>query len=147
MSDNYECHAYCCKYLDEDGTCFCMYFKTHRTTIGCPELKRLREEVEKLNQEWEEENKKMNEAAEETYKEYKEVSEVFAEWDKAFDAEKRRNELREKITYSQLYKIARKMHEWIFLNTADHEAVFKEIGLTPEENEYLGDLGSIRITL
>ena len=143
LLEKYECWAFSCKHFDENGE-DCEYFKKHYTNEACPELKKLRDEVMKLNKEWEEENKKMNEAAEETYKE---VSEVFAEWDKAFEAEKRRNELRSKVSYSRLYNIACKMHEWIFLNTGDHEAVFKEIGLTPEENEYLGDLGSIRITL
>ena len=72
---------------------------------------------------------------------------VFDEWDKALNADMRKRELRTQISYSRLYSIAHKMHTWIFLNTADHEAIFKEIGLTPEENEFLGDLGDIRVTL
>lgn len=75
------------------------------------------------------------------------ITSVFDEWEKALKADMRKRELRTQISYSRLYNIAHKMHTWIFLNTADHEAVFKEIGLTPEENEFLGDLGNIRVTL
>jgi len=75
------------------------------------------------------------------------VESVFAEWEKALNADMRRRELRTQISYSRLYNIAHKMHTWIFLNTADHEAIFKEIGLSPEENEFLGDLGDIRVGL
>lgn len=75
------------------------------------------------------------------------ITSVFDEWDKALKADMRIRELRTQISYSRLYSIAHKMHTWIFLNTADHEAIFKEIGLTPEENEFLGDLGDIRVTL
>ena len=75
------------------------------------------------------------------------ITSVFDEWDKALKADMRKRELRTQISYSRLYSIAHKMHTWIFLNTADHEAIFKEIGLTPEENEFLGDLGDIRVTL
>ena len=75
------------------------------------------------------------------------ITSVFDEWDKALKADMRKRELRTQISYSRLYNIAHKMHTWIFLNTADHEAIFKEIGLTPEENEFLGDLGDIRVTL
>lgn len=151
-NDYYDCWAFNCNCFSDDGVPFCMYFKTHRTNKGCPTLQKYRDEVMKLNKKWEEENKMMNEAADSFVAENKEevckeVSKVSTKCDKAFDTERRKSELREKIPYSRLYKIARKMHEWIFLNTVDHEAVFKEIGLTPEENEYLGDLGSIRITL
>ena len=75
------------------------------------------------------------------------ITSVFDEWDKVLKADTRKRELRTQISYSRLYSIAHKMHTWIFLNTADHEAIFKEIGLTPEENEFLGDLGDIRVTL
>ena len=75
------------------------------------------------------------------------ITSVFDEWDKALKADTRKRELRIQISYSRLYSIAHKMHTWIFLNTADHEAIFKEIGLTPEENEFLGDLGDIRVIL
>lgn len=75
------------------------------------------------------------------------ITSVFDEWDKALKADMRKRELRTQISYSRLYSIAHKMHTWIFLNTADHEAIFKEIGLTPEENEFLGDLGDILVTL
>lgn len=75
------------------------------------------------------------------------ITSVFDELDKALKADMRRRELRTQISYSRLYNIAHKMHTWIFLNTVDHEAIFKEIGLSPEENEFLGDLGDILITL
>lgn len=75
------------------------------------------------------------------------ITSVFDEWDKALKADMRRRELRTQISYSRLYNIAHKMHTLIFLNTTDHEAIFKEIGLTPEENEFLGDLGNIRVSL
>lgn len=75
------------------------------------------------------------------------ITSLFDEWDKVLKADMRKRELRTQISYSRLYNIAHKMHTWIFLNTADHEAIFKEIGLTPEENEFLGDLGNIQVTL
>lgn len=75
------------------------------------------------------------------------ITSVFDEWDKALKADMRKRELRTQISYSRLYNIAHKMHTWIFLNTVDHEVIFKEIGLTPEENEFLGDLGDIRVSL
>ena len=75
------------------------------------------------------------------------ITSIFDEWDKALKADMRKRDLRAQISYSRLYNIAHKMHTWIFLNTADHEAIFKEIGLTPEENEFLGDLGDIRVSL
>lgn len=75
------------------------------------------------------------------------ITSVFDEWDKALKADMRKRELRTQISYSRLYSIAHKMHTWIFLNTVDHEAIFKEIGLTHEENEFLGDLGDVRVTL
>jgi hypothetical protein len=75
------------------------------------------------------------------------ITSTFDEWDKALKADMRKRDLRTQISYSRLYSIAHKMYTWIFLNTADHEAIFKEIGLSPEENEFLGDLGNIRVTL
>lgn len=75
------------------------------------------------------------------------ITSVFDEWDKALKADMRKRDLRTQISYSRLYNIAHKMHTWIFLNTVDHEAIFKEIGLSPEENEFLGDLGDIRVSL
>lgn len=75
------------------------------------------------------------------------ITSVFDEWDKALKADMRKRDLRTQISYSRLYNIAHKMHTWILLNTVDHEAIFKEIGLSPEENEFLGDLGNIRVTL
>ena len=75
------------------------------------------------------------------------ITSVFDEWDKALKADMRKRDLRTQISYSRLYNIAHKMHTWIFLNTVDHEAIFKEIGLTPDENEFLGDLGNIQVSI
>ena len=75
------------------------------------------------------------------------ITSVFDELDKALNADMRKRDLRTQISYSRLYSIAHKMHTWIFLNTANHEAIFKEIGLSPEENEFLGDLGNIQVSL
>lgn len=43
-----------------------------------------------------------------------------------------------KIEYERLLKIAKKMHLWIFLNCGDESKVYKELGLTDEENLILG---------
>lgn len=43
----------------------------------------------------------------------------------------------------RLLHIARKMHLWIFLNSGDEEKVYKELGLTDEDNEMLGYGGKI----
>ena len=43
-----------------------------------------------------------------------------------------------KIEYERLLKIAKKMHLWIFLNTGNEFEVYKELGLTDEENFILG---------
>ena len=37
-----------------------------------------------------------------------------------------------------LMRIARKMHTWIFLHTFDEQEVYDELGLTDEENAFLG---------
>lgn len=44
------------------------------------------------------------------------------------------------IEYDRLLKIAKKMHCWIFLNTADEMEVYDELGLTDEENVILGSV-------
>ena len=41
-------------------------------------------------------------------------------------------------TYRELLKAARKMHCWIFLNTADELEAYDECGLTDEMNAMLG---------
>lgn len=43
-----------------------------------------------------------------------------------------------KIDYERLLKIAKEMHLWIFLNTGNEFEVYKELGLTDEENLILG---------
>ena len=52
----------------------------------------------------------------------------------------------EKEKYDHLLKIARKMHEWIFLNSYDEDEVYAELGLTFEDNVMLGYGGKIEIT-
>jgi len=47
----------------------------------------------------------------------------------------------------RLLEIARKMHCWIFLHTYDEDEVYKELGLTPEENAILGSSGKIEIQI
>ena len=49
------------------------------------------------------------------------------------------------MEYERLLKIARKMHCWIFLHTCDEEKVYQELGLTAEENAFLGSIGTIKI--
>lgn len=41
-------------------------------------------------------------------------------------------------TYRELLKVAKKMHFWIFLNTADELEAYDECGLTDEMNALLG---------
>lgn len=43
-----------------------------------------------------------------------------------------------KIEYERLLEIAKEMHLWIFLNSGDDYEVYKELGLTDEENLILG---------
>lgn len=43
-----------------------------------------------------------------------------------------------KPTYERLHQIARKMHGWIFQHTFDEQEVYDELGLTDEENAFLG---------
>ena len=47
--------------------------------------------------------------------------------------------------YRELLKAARKMHLWIFLNTADEEKAYEECELTDEMNALLGYSGSFVI--
>lgn len=47
------------------------------------------------------------------------------------------------IPYERLLKIAKKLHLWIFLHTADEFAVYKELGLTDAENIELGSIGKV----
>lgn len=49
----------------------------------------------------------------------------------------------QKAENERLLKIAKKMHTWIFLHTADEEKAYKECGLTDEENILLGSWGRI----
>jgi len=52
------------------------------------------------------------------------------------------------MEYNRLLEIAREMHCWIFLHTFDEDEVYKELGLTPEENVFLGSInGKIKIKL
>ena len=50
-----------------------------------------------------------------------------------------------KDEYRELLKAARKMHLWIFLNTADEEKAYEECELTDEMNALLGYSGSFVI--
>lgn len=43
--------------------------------------------------------------------------------------------------YEHLLQIAKRMHTWIFLHTADEFKVYDELGLTDEDNEMLGSIG------
>ena len=45
----------------------------------------------------------------------------------------------------RLLHIARKMHLWIFLHSGDEAAIYKELGLTDEDNEMLGYGGQFTI--
>ena len=45
------------------------------------------------------------------------------------------------ISYERLLQIARKMHLFIFLNVADEQSAYDEIGLSDEENSILGYSG------
>lgn len=40
---------------------------------------------------------------------------------------------------------SKKMHLWIFLHSGDEEAVYKELGITDEEDAILGYSGKIEI--
>lgn len=43
----------------------------------------------------------------------------------------------------ELLRIGAKMHTWIFLNTADEQAAYDEIGLTDEQNALFGYSGQM----
>ena len=43
--------------------------------------------------------------------------------------------------YYHVLHLARAMHTWIFLHTADEFAVYDELGLTDEDNALLGSIG------
>ena len=45
----------------------------------------------------------------------------------------------------ELVKVAKAMHTWIFLNSADEQAVYDECGLTDEMNAALGYGGKVEI--
>lgn len=47
----------------------------------------------------------------------------------------------------ELYKAAKNMHLWIFLNSFDEQASYKECKLSDEMNEKLGYLGSCRYSV
>jgi hypothetical protein len=46
--------------------------------------------------------------------------------------------IEDKPSYERLHLIALKMHNWIFLNSGDEQAVYDELSLTDEENAFLG---------
>ena len=43
--------------------------------------------------------------------------------------------------YGHVLSMAKKMHTWIFLNTADEFKVYDELGFTDEDNALLGSIG------
>ena len=43
--------------------------------------------------------------------------------------------------YDHILHLAKAMHTWIFLHTADEFAVYDELGLTDEDNALLGSIG------
>lgn len=49
------------------------------------------------------------------------------------------------MTYERLLKLAKKMHLWIFLHCYDEGAVYEELGLTEEEDAFLGYGGSFTV--
>lgn len=51
------------------------------------------------------------------------------------------------MDYERLLEIARKMHCWIFLHSVDEDEVYFELGLTPEENAFLGSIGKMEFYL
>lgn len=48
-----------------------------------------------------------------------------------------------KIEYDRLLHLTKKMHLWIFLHTGDEESVYKELGITDEEDVILGYSGKM----
>lgn len=55
--------------------------------------------------------------------------------------------IEDKPSYERLHQIALKMHNWIFLNSGDEQEVYDELGLTDEENAFLGYGGKIVFTV
>ena len=51
------------------------------------------------------------------------------------------------MSYERLLKLAKKMHLWIFLHCYDEQAVYEELGLTEEEDCFLGYGGSFELKL
>ena len=51
------------------------------------------------------------------------------------------------MNYKRLLEVARKMHCWIFLHTFNEDEAYREIGLTEEENAFLGSAGKVEIHL
>jgi len=51
------------------------------------------------------------------------------------------------MDYDRLLAVARAMHCWIFLHSFDEEEVYKELGITPEENAILGSAGRIEVKI
>jgi len=52
-----------------------------------------------------------------------------------------------RMEYDRLLEIARAMHCWIFLHSIDEDEVYKELGITPEENAILGSAGRIEFMI
>lgn len=50
-----------------------------------------------------------------------------------------------KEQYDHLLRAARRMHEWIFLNSCDELEAYRECGLTDEDNALLGYIGQIQL--
>lgn len=50
-----------------------------------------------------------------------------------------------KEQYDQLLRAARRMHEWIFLNSCDELEAYRECGLTDEDNDLLGYIGQMQV--
>lgn len=50
-----------------------------------------------------------------------------------------------KEQYDQLLRAAKRMHEWIFLNSYDELEAYRECGLTDEDNALLGYIGQMRL--
>lgn len=51
------------------------------------------------------------------------------------------------MDYDRLLAVARAMHCWIFLHSFDEDEVYKELGITPEENAILGSAGRIELRM
>ena len=58
-----------------------------------------------------------------------------------YEANKLTNDAADAI--EELLRIGAKMHTWIFLNTADEQAAYDEIGLTDEQNALFGYSGQM----